>query len=1680
MGSDGRLRTRCRVTTALCCTLAPLLAVIAASPARAADECGAVPPGGGTVECPTADYPDGISYDAGVEDLTVVVDPGSTVEGGFNLNGQSDLSALLYGVSVSSTDDFISAVSVNSTGGRLILHVADASTSGDGAAGVYARDGGGYAAVYSGTVATTGDGSAGVQLIGDYGYQVVVADFTHTMGDGSAGVSVGTKSGDVFAMTFGVETDGDDSDGIQISSGSGDIVSQSGQHILLGQVTTHGDHSDAIDLSTVDGDITSRSQYVTTSGDQSDGIHAVSGGGDIAIYNGFNTSAGVITTYGDLSDGIHAESGGNIGIVSDTVRTHGAGSDGIDAVSSGGSTFIASNSVETYGGGRGIVADAAQDLAIVSGSIATEGKYATGISAVAHGGNVSIGGGGDISTNGDSAFGIIASAAGSIDADVGDVSTNGFYSRGIQLVAGGDIKLRTGDVSTHSPSFAAAGITAIAGGAVSIAAGSLDVYGSHSYGIYAYATGDISIAAEAVKTRHTSVDGYAAPSAGIVAVSTYGDMTIDAGSIDTAGVGVIAFASGYYSSGDALVTADSIRTTGDLATGVRAVTRYGDSEVRAGSVFTDGYYSGGIWMVGNGDKATFGDIQTTGDFSFGAYARSGQGGVAISGDLVSTSGYAAFGVSAIGDGGAVSISADSVKTEGLGGFGLVGAALRYSFIGGSVEYFGNLDIVTKDLRTYGDFAGGIYGVTQAGDVRIDAGHLETHGAYALGIQVISTSLYAPDDYLRSPSIVVTGGDVATFGDRSDAISIYSGLGGSVDVDVDSVKVEGTYSAGVVVDTPFVLFGNPAPVDVNLDIGSVEVGGTAGVGVLVFDGAGSVTIHVDSVEGTGHNASGIVAFGRNGASLDVSVGTIGLHDPGGDYAFFSPGLYAVSSGGNVTASAGTVTTEGDESGGLIVASNGTIDYYGQIHIGDVSASANEISTLGDYSIGAAATSSGGSVDLTVGSVETHGDYSIGIAGNALSLIGGYGASDHTLHGGDLNIVAGDVVTTGDHSDGVNALGFSGGDTNVTVGTVETSGADSYGLNVVTSGQANYYTGEFYSGSTTVTVDKVTTSGSNSTGVRVFAFTGDVDLTVGSVETTGIDSDAVVAINGSSGSVVVNILDQARSTQGFGVAASAYDNVDVSIAEGARVFGGKVGVYAGAYADGAAAHIINRGEIRTGGDGIAILATGQGITIDNAGAVIGPVRLTDHDDVFNNDGLWQSFGANRFGLGNDLVVNAGQLIVGAGQAGAETDWSALETLDNRGLVTMTDGHADQVFDLNATAFIGGAGSRLAIDVATTATGITADQLQLGAASGSTRLLLNGTGGLGRVLVVDASSSTAANNFSLSQESVDLGLVRMSLDYDAAKSDWSLVGAPDQEVFEGVRFGAQAQSLWRRAVDVWSLTMDESPSLEHLTLWGRYLTGHEDQNLSPGFSVLGTNLAPALDTDAEWNGAVLGASFGHGGWTWGALAAVTRQTTRFTFDDNKLRAKGTSFGAYAGWRGEKLFARALANYQHVRAKADLMSAGANDTIHGSISGLRAEAGLDLAAGALEIRPLVSVDWTHGHLGDLRAPGGDLDFRGFTSLEGSVGASLSGAFRIGSVPLHPYAGIYAVHEFAADNALDFNIGSQSLRLVDRPKSDYAKATAGFAADLGRTARISIGGEVDAFGGRNAVKGVIGLTWHG
>src|SRR5206468_6069555 len=124
---------------------------------------------------------------------------------------------------------------------------------------------------------------------------------------------------------------------------------------------------------------------------------------------------------------------------------------------------------------------------------------------------------------------------------------------------------------------------------VSITAQTIDVYGSHSYGIYAYGHGDVDVSAQSIVTGHTQVGGYSEPSGGVVAISDDGNATVDVGSVSAAGFGVVAIG-GYYTFGDVAITAGDIEASGDFGFGVFGVNRgYGNLYVDVGTVETNGF-----------------------------------------------------------------------------------------------------------------------------------------------------------------------------------------------------------------------------------------------------------------------------------------------------------------------------------------------------------------------------------------------------------------------------------------------------------------------------------------------------------------------------------------------------------------------------------------------------------------------------------------------------------------------------------------------------------------------------------------------------------------------------------------------------------------------------------------------------------------------------------------------------------------------------------------------------------------------------------------------------------------------------------------------------------------------------------------------------------------------------------
>ena len=313
------------------------------SAAFAQNECGAPPPGGGTVTCTTAGnpYAGGIEY-APVEDLTVVLEPGVIVDEGITVtSGTPGVDIRIEGgtdTQISSTESGTPNDGVHVTSnGTSFIEVDDVSTTGDSSNGIF------------------GAGFAG---------STVIADTVSTTGDSSAGIfaaSGATKyaGGDVSVTVNSVTTTGANAIGIDATSVGGKYSSGGNITITSGDVQTSGDGATGIDATSIGGlkygdggTITIVSGTVETSGDNAVGINAASGGG---IKYGDGGSAVTVTsesvvTAGDNSTGIRATSGnGDVTITSGSVTTGGEYSDGIVAVSGSGSVLVDAGDVDVSG-----------------------------------------------------------------------------------------------------------------------------------------------------------------------------------------------------------------------------------------------------------------------------------------------------------------------------------------------------------------------------------------------------------------------------------------------------------------------------------------------------------------------------------------------------------------------------------------------------------------------------------------------------------------------------------------------------------------------------------------------------------------------------------------------------------------------------------------------------------------------------------------------------------------------------------------------------------------------------------------------------------------------------------------------------------------------------------------------------------------------------------------------------------------------------------------------------------------------------------------------------------------------------------------------------------------------------------------------------------------------------------
>ena len=751
-------------------------------------------------------------------------------------------------------------------------------------------------------------------------------------------VTRGTSARGIFAQSIGGGGGAGNSTGGLIAlggsgsnGGSGAAVSvTNGEH---GKIHTIGIQSDAIFAQSVGGS--------GGSGSNAGGLISVGGsgarGGDGSTVSVSNF--GEIVTDKDLSRGIVAQSIGGGG-------GDGGSSDGVVSVGGSGKG----------GGSSGVV------TVVNGGEITTTGVDATGILAQ------SVGGGGG---NGGSAgsIGVFAGVA------IGGTGDGGGTGRDVNVTLQGQgdgtaslIKTK-GDRSTALFAQSVGGGGGTGGGAVQVTGG----FGAAA----SFAVGG---------------NGGAGGNAGTVKLATGGGIShIQTGGEDATGVFLQSVGGGGGTGGYSVSVAES---GGPVSGSISSAVGGDGGTAGLGGTVRVGTFDGSGTLVAVGFD---GDILTTGNRSTGFLAQSVGGG----------GGNGGLAVSAAGSG---SLLLSGSVALGVGGKGKAGGA------GGTVMVGIKGDITTTGADATALLAqsvgggGGNGGGSIAATLAASAG-----GAGTIGVAIGGAA--GDGSYSQQVTLATKAGTISTTGPNSSAIVAQS-VGG------------GGGNGGYTVSAGGAAAGAGAAA-VNLGLGGT--GGSGGLGGTVkadiestvkTSGQNSGGVLVQSVGGGGGNGGFDIVAAVAGAGAGSGAVTVGLGGSGG---------VAVDAGSVTATSTGTISTGGDRSSAFVAQSIGGGGGSGGYNVSAAAAGAGIGSGAVGVELGGQgkAGGAGGAVTATTtGAIATAGAESTGVLAQSVGGGGGNGGFNVTGTG------AGSGVGSGAVSVGLGGSGGAGGAAGAVTLTVQT--------------------------------------------------------------------------------------------------------------------------------------------------------------------------------------------------------------------------------------------------------------------------------------------------------------------------------------------------------------------------------------------------------------------------------------------------------------------------------------------------------------------------------------------------------------------------------------------------------------------------------------------------------------------
>ena len=1522
--------------------------------------------------------------------------------------------------------------------------------SGVGSVGLWASTVYGNAEVVSGSVTTHGDGGYGIGAESGWGVAdstgtvSVTSEWVETHGASAIGIYANAPgTGLVTVSSSGLDTYGDRSHGIWATAGAGGI------QVEGGVTSTDGYRAFGISAQ-ADGAVQVDSTEVLTAGDLSMGILGFSGASTVDIDSGY------VGTTGVEAYGIAAYGHTGTRVVADEVQTWGQGAIGIDAVAPGGQVSIQAGRVTTAGASaHGIVVADAQSATVDSDEVVTEGDFADGISVdgIHDGGSILVRSG-SVTTSGRFADGIrVTSGSADISIESGSVSISGAGAQGILALSDrGDIRIESttvdsayageypADADEHSDLSGVAGVGLWAStnyGSVEVVSGSVVTRGEGAYGIGAETgwgatnpTGSVSVTSDSVSTWGDVSYGIYANTGGTGAIA------VDSGSVQTRGDYSIAVFGRSYGTGAVSLLSDSVATAGYNSHGVYAVGAGGRVTVESGTVATSGVFAYGILARGNGVVVKSGSVTTTGES-------------VLDGDIV----RASYGILAEGGAGTVSIDSGSVATSGSH----AGAIVVRSGTGATID--------SDQVVTAGDFADGISveGISDGGLITIRSGSVTTAGRYADGIRVGS----------GTADVDITSGAVTVSGAGAQGILVLSGEG---DIRIASTTVDSRYAGALPEDSA--------------EFGDLQ--GVAGAGIWGSTSRGNVEVVSGKVTTRGEGAYGIGAqtgWGVTDASGVVSVTSTEV-DTAGNRAY---GIFASTTGtGTVTVDSGRIRTAGAQSIGL----------YAESLDGSAVISSDEVVTTGDRSHGIWAVANGENVQLQSVSVSTAGYRAFGVAAQGAA---------------DMRVRAGQVVTLGELSLGVLAIGES---TEVEAGSVRTAGIEAHGIlteasdrarvvattvdttgagavgilaisnadavevqagQVTTAGEGAVGIDASAVGDISVAAAGVETTGAGAHGIRAQSSAGDIDIATGAVDATGAAAVAVAAV-ADAGDITIRATGDVRSAQSWAIDASAAaGSVLLDVGAGNAVEGGvRLHSLLGSTIN------INGEIIGTGGD--ALVVSGGAATVNNySNTIIGSIRLTDGNDVFNNVGTWVASGSSDFGAGNDRLVNTGLF---AATAVGTTTLANLGTFVNEGTMDLANGRSGDRLEMPGTTFVGGSDSVVRVDV-DFATG-SSDTLALGKVEGTTRLQVNDASSgpgfdLEGISIIESDQPLTGSEFSMDLGLAGGGLVAYDLEFDPATGRFVVKALPGSASFELIKAAAAGQDFWAKSGDAWAARMLAARDGAATGMGsgnGVWLEGHAgglDFENRGRFDLGGGTVERDMSTDSSWNGVQAGYDriWGEDGQQsmFGVTAGHTNYELSFAGDGGgRYDLDGANLGVYGSHVSGRFFVHGLAKLDHFKGELRTSQAELGGHIEGASYGARIDAGLRFGE-RLWLEPVVGASWVRTRVDDFESALVEAEFDTATSLQTRVGVRFGGSGEVSGATLVPSLGVYAVDERKGDNRTVLWLRDEGHAAVDTPHDNYGRAEASLTLMAGN-AQLFLRAGTDFGGGSDGFNGRVGLRW--